>query len=79
VKKKKTQKTLWEQDRIQFPRLLAELRTIGLQGRQYFKLKETMDLEIAEIDELLERAERAWRRHLSRFYSRQVAPKTSLR
>lgn len=47
-------------DSIQFPRLLAEIRACGLTKEQYQFLKESMDLNRNEIDELLQRAEVAW-------------------
>lgn len=51
---------LWERDEIQFPRLLAEIRASGLSLSIYADLRESMDLTNREIDELLERAEKAW-------------------
>lgn len=50
----------WKNDAIQFPRLLAELRAIGLYPQQYAELIEAMDLSEGEIDAVLERAETAW-------------------
>lgn len=50
----------WESDAIQLPRLLAELRTLGLTPEQYAHLREEMDLTNNDIDELLERAETKW-------------------
>lgn len=54
--------TKWENNDIQFPRLLAEIRAIGLSEAQYKELNETMDLEQDEIDILLERAEIEWQK-----------------
>ena len=51
---------VWNSDRIQFPRLLAELRAIGLTAEQYAELLEAMDCDREKVDELLERAEVAW-------------------
>jgi len=51
---------MWEDDLIQFPRLLAELRAVGLSAEQYEYLREQMDLSDSEIDEIFERAETAW-------------------
>ena len=51
---------MWEDDLIQFPRLLAELRAVGLSVEQYEYLREQMDLSDSEIDEIFERAETAW-------------------
>lgn len=50
----------WEDNGIQFPRLLAEIRAAGLTAGQYALLKESMDLSKKEIDSVLERAEKAW-------------------
>ncbi len=55
-------RTTWDDDRVQFPRLLAELRAVGLTQDQYAGLCESMDLGVAEIHGLLERAETAWSR-----------------
>jgi hypothetical protein len=53
---------VWLEDTIQLPRLLAEIRAIGLTKDQYRQLQDSMDLERHEIDELLRRAEVAWER-----------------
>jgi hypothetical protein len=52
----------WKNDAIQFPRLLAELRAVGLYPAQYQELIDAMSLSEGEIDALLERAEAAWQR-----------------
>jgi hypothetical protein len=52
----------WTNDAIQFARLLAELRAIGLTEPQYNDLYAAMDLRQDRIDQVLERAERAWQR-----------------
>lgn len=54
------ERTLWERNDVQFPRLLAEIRAIGLTPTQYRDLQDSTDLTISEIDALLERAEAAW-------------------
>lgn len=64
-------KPLWERDSIQFPRLLAEIRAAGLTRNQYHELEASMDLTREEIDQLLERAETAWRKHLAKFFAQQ--------
>lgn len=51
---------LWHEDKIQFPRLLAEIRAVGLTIKQYGQLQDSMDLSVDEIDEILERAEAFW-------------------
>lgn len=53
-------KTRWDIDSIQFPRLLAEIRAIGLTREQYHLLSEAMDLAVDDIDDVLERAETTW-------------------
>jgi ElaB/YqjD/DUF883 family membrane-anchored ribosome-binding protein len=50
-------KNAWKNNKIQFPRLLSEIRAIGLTAEQYSFLEESTDLSVAEIDELFERAE----------------------
>lgn len=52
----------WHDDAIQFPRLLAEIRAIGLTDEQYQDLATSMDLNQERLDELLERAEIVWER-----------------
>lgn len=52
----------WDNNRVQFARLLAELRAVGLTDEQYAALRESMDLARDRIDEVLERAETEWQR-----------------
>ena len=61
-------KSLWDNDAVQFPRLLAEIRAIGLTSTQYSELACEMDLSRDKIDELLERAETEWQAHKERFF-----------
>lgn len=61
-------KSLWKNDKIQFPRLLTEIRAIGLTSTQYGELHESMDLSRDEIDEILERAEKEWQAHKKRLF-----------
>jgi len=49
---------IWNNDSIQFPRLLAEIRAIGLPDETIKQLTASMDLEEGHIMEILERAER---------------------
>lgn len=57
------QKTLWERDDIQFPRLLAEIAaTIELTVEQSQELANSMDLDLSEIDELFSRAQTKFER-----------------
>jgi hypothetical protein len=48
---------IWNDNSVQFPRLLAEVLAVGLTPEQYAQLGESMDLSTAEIDEVFERAE----------------------
>lgn len=50
----------WENDAVQFPRLLAEISAIGLSGEQVLCLCDSMDLEPTQIKELLTRADEAF-------------------
>lgn len=54
---------LWENNRVQFIRLISEINAIGLSPEQYQELSESMDLEIEFIDELFDRAEIEWQEH----------------
>lgn len=56
----KPAKSMWHLDEVQFPRLLAEIRAICLDGKQYADLCKSMDLTEDEIDEILERADKRW-------------------
>ena len=51
---------LWANDGIQFTRMLAEIRAVGLTDGQYEGLADSMELDRAEIDALLARAEVEW-------------------
>jgi len=50
----------WLSNRIQFPRLLAEIDMAGLTDKQYELLKDSMDLNRTEINELFDRAHVEW-------------------
>jgi len=50
-------KDLWLKNQVQFPRLLAEIRAVGLSLYQYASIAKSMDVSLGEIDELLLRAE----------------------
>jgi len=47
---------------IQFPRLLAEIKAVGLTPEQMNDLSVSMDLSKEEIHELFDRAEEAFER-----------------
>lgn len=51
----------WNDNSIQFPRLLAEISAVGLTPGQFEELAVAMDLSVEQIDELFERAECAFR------------------
>lgn len=48
---------LWTRDDIQFPRLLAEIKAVGLNPDQFRTLCYSMDLSASELHELFDRAE----------------------
>lgn len=48
----------WEDDTIQFPRLLCEIN--ATQQLDFNALAESMDLTIEEIGDLFDRADTAW-------------------
>lgn len=53
--------TLWENDLIQFARLLDELQAIGgLPGGVLATVAVEMDLDVTDVHELLDRAQRVW-------------------
>lgn len=54
------QNHIWGQDSIQFARLVAEINATGLTRNQWKSLLESMDLNDDELDELFDRADRAW-------------------
>jgi len=50
----------WENNKIQFPRLIAELEAAGAIQNAMGDLKNSMDLSEDEILELVERASNEW-------------------
>lgn len=54
----------WENDAIQFARLIAEMEAVGYFARDSLRLErallESMDLEPAELSGLIERAQEVW-------------------
>jgi hypothetical protein len=48
----------WDNDLLQFARLLSEIKGVGLNSKQMEDLGVSMDLEHGRIDELFNRAER---------------------
>jgi len=52
---------MWENDKVQFARLLCEIMaTCEIAPNDWDALCGSMDLERAEVDELLERANDVW-------------------
>lgn len=65
----------WDDDQIQFPRLLSELHGLVTE-LQVAELAESMDLEPADVEELFDRADVAWKQRLDEsraFIDRAVA------
>jgi galactokinase len=51
----------WENNDIQFPRLIAELEACGaLTNEVLHELADSLDCNLEELDELIERAVDAW-------------------
>jgi hypothetical protein len=48
---------LWDDNLLQFARLLAEIKAVGLLPAQMYDLCDSMDLDSAQIQEILDRAE----------------------
>ena len=56
---------LWNNDSVQFMRLLSEIRASGeFRLRGLSIVAKSMDLEIEQVNELFERAELSWQKHL---------------
>jgi len=53
-------KDIWKDNKIQFPRLLAEI--VATQDLNMKELCESMDLDAEEVGELFERAEVEWQK-----------------
>lgn len=54
----------WENDSIQFPRLISEIISVGLTESQWDDLLLSMDLESSDLSELFDRAQAAWDAHI---------------
>lgn len=52
--------TTWELNRVQFPRLLAEIMAIGLTDEQIEGLATSMDLHRVDVYDLFDRADDEW-------------------
>jgi hypothetical protein len=53
-------KDYWDRDDVQFPRLLAEIKAVGLTAEQLEGLRKSMDLSSEQVVEILDRAEETW-------------------
>lgn len=62
---------LWDDNDIQFCRLLAEISMMGLMAEDKQVLCESMDLDLCELESLFIRAENKWemlkRKHLPNY------------
>jgi len=61
---KRGKKDLWSDDSVQFPRLLVEINACGLSDLQYVDIAQSMSLTTDRVDELFDRAEKVWDKHL---------------
>jgi len=52
----------WNNNHLQFARLLSEIRAMGLTAEQSEQLKQSMRLHQDEIDEVFDRAQLEWER-----------------
>ncbi len=59
--------SIWENDNVQFARLLAEIAAAGLGEGVWEDLCVSMDLESEYIAELFDRAQCAWEKHKLEF------------
>jgi len=67
--------TTWEDNYIQFPRLLAEIRGLDIPLVEMEKLYQSMDLEAEEVEALFDRAEVEWIRIKENKEPRRFTPK----
>lgn len=70
--------TPWENNHVQFARLLAEIYALPLNVKQYHGLMESMDLGYEDIDEIFERASLEWGRAKKGKPVRKVTPEKEL-
>lgn len=55
---------VWENNEIQFARLICELGALGVpDDQQWNDLCASMDLEMADLDNLFERAHEVWEKN----------------
>lgn len=60
--------TLWRNDKIQFSRLLSEIRAAGLSNNQRKFLRISMDLTAGEIDAIFDRADAVFQKAIDKAY-----------
>lgn len=70
--------TTWDNNHIQFARLLAEIQALPLTTEQYEQLKASMDLGYEDIDEVFERASLEWERAKKGEPVREQTPQAEL-
>lgn len=59
----KAKKTLWDNNHIQFARLISELASLGVPNSKHLKqLCESTDLSVEEIENIFDRAAVEWER-----------------
>jgi hypothetical protein len=66
--------SIWENNSVQFPRLLAEMRAAGIPDELMQALCESMDLTPDKINEILERADQEFDRIKPRPHVTQLFP-----
>ena len=61
IRKEALNQLNWNNDKIQFPRLISEISAnISLNGQEWSELRESISLGDDEINELFNRADRVW-------------------
>lgn len=55
--------SVWEDDTIQFPRLLDEIAAVGLSDEQMFEIESSMDLPRERVVEIMNRATARFEKH----------------
>lgn len=63
----------WDNDLLQFARLLAEIRAIRLSDEQYDDLSKSMGLGVHEIDSLFSRAEEVFEQEKESVFNRKTS------
>ena len=55
---------LWEDNSIQFPRLISEWLAAGIPDEQWTAVRDSMDLSDDELNDLFDRAQAEWDSHV---------------